>query len=430
MDSMKIDEVYNEEKILNKKLRYELDESLAQLSLIKDQNMHSEQIKHSYEIENKRLKDEAAHNEHIKYSYELENKRLKDEFAHNEHIKHSFELENKRLKDEFGQNEHFAHTYELENIRLKDENHELLQRIQDLQYDMKNSSNENKQVREENYRMKRSLDSMKEHYSIELSEKINKEVEIFQKELEEERNKYQNELQARNQIEINYHKLTEEDSKSLKQIEILCSDISNLQQEMKILKDENSLKISYEKESFHKQLSLKDAEIERISSSYHDLMIQFNRLAEENKIYRQSIEELEEKNKRLFENLEKELKARAHDYKERTLSMLATPIHEREGRRSISPVNRTTSPNIRLTTAQGMQTELISRTKLSESAQAKIGNTAARLLARMENDSALSNIRISSPSRRSPERPIPFKAHQVSREIRDILKSKMLEFRD
>jgi len=76
------------------------------------------------------------------------------------------------------------------------------------------------------------------------------------------------------------------------------------------------------------------------------------------------------------------------------------------------------------------RTETICRTKLSEVTQAKIGNTAARMLARMENDSALSNLRVSSPGRRSPERPVPYKAGGVSKEIREILRSKLQEYRE
>jgi hypothetical protein len=187
-------------------------------------------------------------------------------------------------------------------------------------------------------------------------------------------------------------------------------------------------------------LSNKDLEIDKLSKNYHEMIIQINRLVEENKIYKQNNIELEEKNKKLFENLEKELAARAKDYKERTLAMLNTPV-DRENRRSTSP-NRVQFPSSPVIinkrenigkSDKGQRTEKIesySRTTLSETMQSKIGNTAARLLARMENDSVLSNMRISSPSRRSPERPVPFRAHKVGKDVREILRTRMLEYRE
>ena len=298
-------------------------------------------------------------------------------------------LETKKIREENG-----AQARDLKLLR--DENHVIQNRVQELM----SQAAELPKVKDENQQLLIRLHESQAQYK----ERYLAELELSKKDLQEER------LKAKS-IELNYQMLSEENSKLLKQSEHLFNELSRAQ---------------HDKEDFHCMVSSKDAEIERLSKAYHELLIQINRLAEENKIFRATNFELEEKNKKLFDNLEKELAARAHDYKERTLSILATPLGERENKRSVSPIRTASiSPNRVVS-----RTENISRTKLSEVTQAKIGNTAARMLARLENESALSNLRVSSPGRKSPERPVPYKAGGVSKEIREILRSKLQEYRE
>ena len=363
-------------------------------------------------------------------SYKLENSRVEDN-GRTELFRKELDqstLEIGKLKTSCLNLEKMNYSINTENIKLKEQNQQLLLRVQEEQMHI----SEIKHVNEENYQLKNQLDSLQQSYSLEISNKVEKayvEREIMHRELEEERKRYQTEIYNRSNLEKSYQILSDENKKLTVQIETMHAEISNVEKQLKYTKEDEITRQIHEKELFHQQLSVKDTEIERLTVGYHNLMVQYNRLIEENKIYRQSIIDLEEKNSKLFENLEKELAARAHDYKERTLSILNTPMVEREVRRSVSPVHYSASPHRRVQSSTNA-TEILSRTRLSETTQSKIGNTAARLLARMEHDSALSNLRVSSPSRRSPERPTPFKPHQISKEVKEILKSKLIEYRE
>ena len=77
---------------------------------------------------------------------------------------------------------------------------------------------------------------------------------------------------------------------------------------------------------------------------------------------KESVADLEQKNRQLFENLEKELSQRAKEYKERTITMLNTP-------------NRSTSPYLRPTTPMMHHRDVSDET----------GNTAAKLLETMDS---------------------------------------------
>lgn len=335
-------------------------------------------------------------------------------------------------------------SYEYEILKFKEENQQLLLRNQEIQNQYKN---EIKQLKEENYILKRNFDSLKNNHSLEIEDVLNKalaQCENINRELDQERTTVKAELQGKIILEQSYQRLKDENASLNKQVEELLSQIQNIENHMVMVKNEEISRHAYEKENLHHTLSNKDLEIDKLSKNYHEMMIQINRLVEENKIYKQNIIELEENNKKLFENLERELAARAKDYKERTLTMLNTPAADREIRRSTSPnrVQFTSSPvilnkgeNARKVenVYEGQKTEKMesySRTVLSETMQSRIGNTAARLLAKMENDSVLANMRISSPSRRSPERPVPFRAHKVGKDVREILRTRMLEYRE
>jgi hypothetical protein len=444
---LKLEERVNDEKIKNERLRINLDETASNNFRLKHKSTSLENGIKQVEVENSRLreensslinrvqdlqrqhKEETSHlltrvqelqkqNDHA-FVFRAQESKLKEEnsilTAKVQDLQvqlveiQSLKEENLSLQRRLSELKHLREELNSTNsrfqetqVQLKDQQKETFrarEEIQQLSFKLLESQSQVSdfhEIRDENLRLKRKIEDFEKFY---------KDFESTKKDLHDERLKNKS-------IEKNFFVLTEENSKLLKQSENLFNELTRIQKE-----SENSLFL--EKENHFAAIRVKEIEIEKISASYHDLLVQVNRLAEENRIFRVNNLELEEKNKKLFENLEKELAARAHDYKERTLNILAA---ERENRKSVSPLrNNSGSPKRRV--------EGISRTKLSEVTQAKIGNTAARLLAKMENESALANIRISSPSRKSPDRPVPYK-QGVSKEIREIFRAKLQEYRD
>jgi X-linked retinitis pigmentosa GTPase regulator len=330
-------------------------------------------------------------------------------------------------KSEYIRIDRLQHLNELEISKLQEENKTLNQKIlslsQEHQFINKNTLNENKSLREEIHKFKWTIETLKQSYAAEIAQitsQASADRETFAKNLENESNKLKIETQNKIRLETSYKSLSEENNKLIKQIQDFYVDMSNLEKQLKYSKEQEMLQQKHEKEGLNHQIKEKQTEYENLSILYHDLNIEYNKLSEENKIYKQSIIELELKNTKLFENFEKDLKVRAQDYRNRTLSILSAP-YDRETRRSISPI----SPYLKKPLK-----EVQNRKALSETTQTKLGNTAARLLEKMENESALTNIRISSPSRKSPERPVPYRFSQPCKDIKKIFKSKILEHKD
>ncbi|OMJ68501.1 hypothetical protein SteCoe_34024 [Stentor coeruleus] len=493
-DILKLEEALNDEKIKTDRMRLELNESKNQIAKHKAYTMQLEKNLQSYEMEILKYKDEnqqlILRNQEVQSQYKgfmSEIKQLKENNQELVMRNQDTQMQCKGYINEIRQlkenNQELAMRNQdiqmqckghISEIRqLKENNQDLLIRNQDTQIQYKNYLNDIKQFKdenqqlmlrnqdlnqiiEENYMIKRSLENMKNAHLCEIDEIMSKardQCENYRRELEQEKTSLKIEQQNKGIIEQSYQRLREENTLLSKQVEDLYCQIKNYENQMIMMKNEEMGRVAYEKENFHHTLSNKDMEIEKLSTNYHELMIQINRLAEENNIYKQNNAELEERNRKLFENLEKELAARAQEYRERTLTMLNAPGLEKDNRRSISPVRVQFSSS---PIAQGKREnmsrtenmfkgdkaevddkaekferiERYSRTRLSETQQTKIGNTAARLLARMENDTALANMRISSPSRRSPERPIPFKAYKVGKDVRDILRTRIMEYRE
>jgi X-linked retinitis pigmentosa GTPase regulator len=120
--------------------------------------------------------------------------------------------------------------------------------------------------------------------------------------------------------------------------------------------------LRYQLSKFQKQGSDSVHKIDLMKSDMTELQESYKILLNENNVLKESIAELEAKNRQLFDNLEKELAQRAKEYKERTIQMLSTP-------------NRSTSPYIRPTTPM---THTRDRSD-------DIGNTAAKLLDVMDS---------------------------------------------
>jgi hypothetical protein len=151
----------------------------------------------------------------------------------------------------------------------------------------------------------------------------------------------------------------------------------------------------------------------------------------------ESIVILELKNQEIFENLQKELAQRAKDYKERTLNLLNTPsrgfgrqnleqstYHYSPTKESVRSPNETeirSPPRPRRSPVKETlhystmpSIELMGKTphrasSLSKSQQDRINAAALKLM--RQHESPLRNIRVSSPSRRSPVRPSPYRTY-------------------
>ena len=166
------------------------------------------------------------------------------------------------------------------------------------------------------------------------------------------------------------------------------SELKKLQDQSKSIISENSfLKQSTDEMKYEiEKLRQRSAEQEYAYSSSRDLNVEWEtRYAElhgENSRLRQEITDLEGKNRQLLENLERELAQRAKEYKERTMSILTTPL------RSSSPHLRPPTPGDasrgRYTSYNRTQTPLdaFESNRASDEFQ---GNTAARLLQTLED---------------------------------------------
>ena len=66
--------------------------------------------------------------------------------------------------------------------------------------------------------------------------------------------------------------------------------------------------------------------LQRVETNSRESVSKFEQLKAENRQLHEDIAELENKNRQLFDNLQRELAQRAKEYRERTMSMLNTPM--------------------------------------------------------------------------------------------------------
>ena len=136
----------------------------------------------------------------------------------------------------------------------------------------------------------------------------------------------------------------------------MAEDLSGVKTELSYYKQANE-DLKYQLSKFQKQGSDNVHKIDLMRNGMADLEENYKMVVAENRLLKESVSELEMKNRQLFDNLEKELAQRAKEYKERTIQMLSTP-------------NRSTSPYVRPTTPMTH-----TRDKSDD-----VGNTAAKLL--------------------------------------------------
>ncbi|CAG9320984.1 unnamed protein product [Blepharisma stoltei] len=168
--------------------------------------------------------------------------------------------------------------------------------------------------------------------------------------------------------------------------------LATYEQENRYLKQSIS-DMKYEVEKLAQQISEQLEVIDIASKTSEEWEIKYNKLQADNQQLQIEFSELEAKNKHLFESLEKELSLRAKEYKERTLSMLTTPMRSTQASPFIS------KPSIMVSTSPyesfGMSTPLNRKTPLPEQHE-RTGNAAAKLLETLEAESPL---RGNSPTR-------------------------------
>ncbi|CAG9322189.1 unnamed protein product [Blepharisma stoltei] len=169
--------------------------------------------------------------------------------------------------------------------------------------------------------------------------------------------------------------------------------IASYEQENRYLKQSiNDMK--YEIEKLGQQISEQLEVIEIATKTGEEWEEKHNKLQNDNKDLQRELSELEAKNRHLFESLEKELSLRAKEYKERTLSMLSTPLRSTQASPFIS------KPSIMVSTSPyesfGLSTPINKKT--SPEQQERLGNAAAILLETLEAESPI-NTRGNSPAR-------------------------------
>lgn len=155
--------------------------------------------------------------------------------------------------------------------------------------------------------------------------------------------------------------------------EVVCAENEKMISRFTAVSDENKeLRMQYDQLLIeNKRYSNTVNESSRESS---DLVYKLENLAKENNDLRRQVNCLDDKNRQLFENLEKELAQRAREYKERTMNILNMPL------RSNSPSLRPPTPDSRL--YNRIHTPMLSVDKSINEDYS--GNTAARLLSTLE----------------------------------------------
>ena len=372
----------------------------------------TDEIKHNTKLEASQQIEDLTNNLHHKYSIEIHDLKLlqEQETIKKRQLEKNLEISSK----------HIANLEETLN-KLREENSELNlqlnQTIHNTELSKKTLQNEIEKYYKETNEVKRRLESsnndkerVADMMKSELDAYCNENIELKRKieliTIENEKNEahFKSSLEKssyeisefRRKIDI----LTGEKEKTVK---VLQGEIHDLGNELNNLRDYID-RVSAEKEDISNLLAQKGAEIKHVDQdraslesqlgfykeTVEDLKYQINKLQQQiteyvhtidrlnrnaveweesyrsllddNSVLKESINDLEAKNRQLFDNLEKELSQRAKEYKERTITMLNTP-------------NRSTSPYLRPSTPMRH-----TREKSDD-----IGNTAAKLLEAMDS---------------------------------------------
>lgn len=313
----------------------------------------------------------------------------------------------------------------------------LKQSLDEYKYQLKAITSQNEYLNEETDKLKRIIDDssktqiFSENFYRELEDKLQSELvkrkqlekdletsSSHRHRLEEALSKAHNnldEIQSRLNQEKQYAEkmLSEIDglkaihSKDKENITYLLKDtqdqaqdeISRISDDNKLLK-ENVLNLNYEISNLNALVAGKSSNIGEFRDRELDYDEKITALLDENHKLKIALADLENKNKQLFDHLDKELAARAREYKEKTLTMLSTPIR-----------NYSSSPLVnRQNKDPYLQSNLIqSRNNLSQEHQDRFASATSRILENSSIESPIKNMRKSSPSKNSPEKVTPLK---------------------
>ncbi|CAG9317861.1 unnamed protein product [Blepharisma stoltei] len=358
----------------------------------------------------------------------------------NEALK-NFQTKNERLEYEY---QELSNQFYRNKPSLEFSNKEILQLRQSLdefKYQSKSIANENEILKEDLAKFKLLYEELSQSKSTtdgfyqELQEKLQAETikrKQIEKDLEVSNNHWhrledalsqshsnlESYIQQLNEEKVYNEKLTQELSDLRKNfhglnqdketISYMLQDTQN-QAEDQILQliDENKrLKetvqnLNYDIEKLNSTLAGKSSNIGEFVENQKELEDRMNNLKDENYQLKISLADSEAKNKQLFEHLDKELAARAREYKERTLNLISTPVRNY----SSSPlVNRHQGQSSPFKAEEAQLATSRNRNYLSQESQERIANATSKVIESTNIESPLKNMRVSSPSRKSPEK--------------------------
>ncbi|CAG9330534.1 unnamed protein product [Blepharisma stoltei] len=310
----------------------------------------------------------------------LSQSQMNDEVLRYRQSQNKLETDQKKLYTELEQ-------MKRENMELRSsfmskvqENTQLSSSISNFDFNIKKSSEEICFLRQE---------------SIDLKSKL----EFFTNENQEIKARIQNLLVENDALQMEANESKTQIEKLIEENEHLQSiyinhkaqtgeNVATYEKENRILKD-NMNDMKYEIEKLQQQINEKLEIIDNISAISRDWEERFNSSVAESQNLQKEYNNLEAKNRHLFETLEKELQQRAKEYKERTLNLLNTP------NKSTPYVSK--SPIVQSSPAVYHSTEFSKLPGPSEN-QERLGNCAEKLLEAL-NESPLRDSRDTSPNR-------------------------------
>ncbi|OMJ83974.1 hypothetical protein SteCoe_13307 [Stentor coeruleus] len=301
-------------------------------------------------------------------------------YKENTELEGKYEWACNDIKDLKSQNNKFSNENQdllIKIDRLNKENKELQLKNDRMYQENKNLQDQINDFYQDNREMKNQVD-----FTHKQSNEYQSQIESLSFELKEAKSKYEVLYKEKTELQIQYEK-TQRDNNELhrryegvslekdRMDDLIKNEIDNsTKQEQELADVKSQLVFSRQaNEDFKFQLARLQQQIaeyvhtiEKKCNEITEWEKNYKILLEDNSMLKESVDDLESKNKQLFYNLEKELSQRAKEYKERTIQILNTP------NRSTSPYLRPSSP-------------LVHHRDRSE----VVGNTAIKLLEAMDS---------------------------------------------
>lgn len=322
-----------------------------QASLLKNESKAFKEENFVLKSENKTLKEES-------FMLKNENKNLKEEIFL---IKNEMEgLKCKLPTDQVVEKVKETYGAEIKSLKNQLEAHSSLQN--DLERDLKRALDQNALLENslEKAHKETSIQAMRE--IPELYKKI-QSLEEERKRLIEKSEKYEERL---GNLQILVQKTNEENLIMDKRTQELAAEVKRLN-------------------DFIQELQFSNDNLNQIVQNHESSYIAMNY---ENSELQEKVLQMHSHNKEIMTNFEKEVSVKAKEFKDKTIGILS-------GQKANTARNNT--PDDR----EGQHS---SRKDLSTNQQAKIKNAVAKILDSKTPESPLKNLRVSSPTRKSPDR--------------------------